>query len=700
MKNLTHLAVALLLFCSCQKVDLLVTPGKVVSGKEISPASSAQNLGHVFSGTNISWKLHPLDAGNTPLFTFSPGQSSGYCLLMVDNGLLDGATPVNAFRFVAVNIESGSSKIVTVKGADGNPAGYSLGRITYSIFGTDKKFYVATQGTPDGGGRLVQYDPATQTARDLGKPFKRGTSGLDIAVLNIGVDGALYGGSSGGEGEVMTFRYDYKSFYVDATPLDTTSRYVTSVSGDSRFTYAVCGKNNWFLYAIDRQTGERRTLKSNMGSSVSIDIASHTDAPYAHSVATHYRLSGFTAMALPEYERPLTNRMVWVPYSDTDPTVPQVFWSDADKKVVYKKSNGQTGAIAVAGLQEDIYPTTGPMMYFNDKLYLVCYKQGLLGTYAPGEGFKKVGSTSMGIQTMLLAPANSPDAGKIFLAGYPKGGLLQYTPVQDWSVNISGFNNANGGYATTSSNPRQSALFQDADASGTHGSMSLLAIKYTKNGYIAGAGNNDRITLSSGRELSMGSYKNGAVRNLYLPEFANYNFQSMCLSKDSNYILVSGVPKNGTVEKLYKYDPAANQVVAAWDLPLWDDLNSTLCVLTNDLLVGYCGDALFIFDLTKGQIIYKEVLHKKICSIIMGPDNTLYVNYMNSTVFNYKIAKYNFNVTDRSNITTTSSPITELNDEDMNERSKPTGMLVVSNKATGSSDLYISGLFSLYKIRL
>ena len=84
----------------------------------------------------------------------------------------------------------------------------------------------------------------------------------------------------------------------------------------------------------------------------------------------------------------------------------------------------------------------------------------------------------------------------------------------------------------------------------------------------------------------------------------------------------------------------------------------------------------------------------------MGPDNTLYVNYMNSTVFNYKIVKYNFDLTNRANITTTSATVSELDDADNNERSKPTAMLVVSNKATGRYDLYVSGLFSLYKIQM
>ena len=699
MKNQIHLALAILLFCSCRKVDQqLITPSKVVPEAQ---SSVVENLGHVFSGTNIAWKLHPLDAGNTPLFTYLPGQTSGYSLVMIDNGKMDGLTPINALRFVAVNMQTLTSKIVTVKGPDGNPANYSFGRIIRGIFGMDKKYYVATEGSPTGGGHLLQYDPNTQTAVDLGKPFKKGNSALAIYSLNVGTDGALYGGSFGGDGEVLTFRYDYKHFYVDATILDSNARYVTSVSGDSRYTYAVCGKNNWSLYAIDRETGEKRLLKRNAGSAVSIDIASNTDAPYAHSVATHYRLSGFTCTALKEYDHPMTDRVSYVPYSETDSKVPQVFWSDGDKKIVYQFANGQSGSIPVEGLQEDIYPTTGPMMYYNDKLYLVCYKQGLLGSYAQGEGFKKIGCTSMGIQTMTV-PSTGTDAGKIFLAGYPKGGLLQYNPVQNWSVNIASFINTNSGFATATSNPKQSASFQNADASGINGSMSLMGIEYTKSGYMAGGGNNDRITASSGRELSMGSFKNGIVRNLYLPEFSNYEFQSMCLSKDSNYAFIGAVPHSGKVERLYKYDPAANRVVASWDIPLWDDLSATYCVLDNDILVGYCGDTIFLFDLKSGQIIWKEVLGKgqKIYSITVGPDNSVYIDYMYLSPLNFKIVKYNFDLADHANIKAKSTFLTELGDQDNDERSKPTGMMVVADKVSGRYNLFISGLNSLYRIKI
>ena len=701
MRNLLQLALAIVLFGSCKKLDELSLPiSKVPS--VTSGTNAIENLGHVFTGTNVTWKMHPLDATNTPLFTYLPNQSSGFCLLMIDNGVLDGLTPINAFRFVAVNMQSLQSKIITVKAADGNPANYSFGRTVRCIFGMDKKFYVATEGSPTGGGHLIQYDPNTQTAKDLGKPFKKDGHALDIYTLNVGTDGALYGGSFGGDGSVMTFRYADNKFQSDQKPLDNTSRYVTSVSGDSRFTYAVCGKNNWTLYAIDRQTGEKRILKSNPGSGTPIDIASNTDAPYAHSLATHYKLAGFTITDLPEYHRPQTDRVVYVPYAENDQTVPKVSWDGLQSKLSYQLANDAKGTIEVAGLQEDIFATTGPMMYSNNRLYLSCYKQGLLGTYSPGTGFQKIGCTSMDIHTIAVPPANSPDANKVFLGGYPKGGLLQYTPMQDWNVNVSSFANTNGGYATTTSNPKQSALFQNADPSGINGSMSLIGIAYTKNGYVAGGGNNDRITASSGRELSMGSFKNGVVRNLRLPEFSNYEFQSLCLSQDSNYVYIGALPHSGNIEKLYKYNPATNTIVASWELPVWADRYTQLNVIGNDMLVGTCGDAIFLFDLNSGQITWKQSMGagQKIYAMTVAPDHSVYINFMYRSPLNFKIVKFNFDLSNRSNIASTTTDIAELGDSDRDERTKPTGMLIAPGVSPDRADLYVSGLSSLYRIKM
>lgn len=700
MKSLFQLALATVLFGSCTKLDEIAVPGKTIP--QIAEKSTITNLGHVFTGTNITWKIHPLDPNNTPLFTKLPGQNAGYCQLFIDNGVLNGMTPINAFRFVAVNLATQQAKIVPVIAANGNPATYSLGRIVRYTFGMDKKFYVATEGTPTGGGHLVQYDPETQTAKDLGKPFKIGNKFLDIYTLNVGTDGALYGGSFGGDGEVKTFRYDYNNLEVDNEPLDNSSRYVAYISGDSRYTYAVCGKNNWVLYAKDRKTGEIKTLKRNAGSATPISVGPYSDGIYAHSVATHYKLSGFDIKALPEYERPLTNRIYYVPYAENDANVPKVMWDDVNRKVIYQMSNSQTIAINVEGLQQDIYSTSGPTVYFNNKLYVSSYKQGIIATYAPGEGFQKIGYTSMGIHAMAVPCVKPENANKIFLGGYPKGGLLEYNTARQWSVNLAGFSYTSGsGFATTSTNPSQQGLFQNADASGVNGSMDVLGMACTKNGYIVSAGNNDRITASSSRELSMGSCKNGVIRNLYLPEFSNYEFQSFSLSKDSNYAIIGAVPKAGNNARLYKYDPATNSVVKSWNITLWGDRYLKTRILTDNLLIGICEDVIFLFDMNKGEITWKKVLGsgQKIYAVAVAPDQSVYINYMFRSALNFKITKFNFTITNASTIEALSTDVAELTDQDSDEKYKPTEMLVAPD-AGNRHCLYVTGLLSMYKVNI
>lgn len=693
------LAWAILLFCSCQKMDNIALPGDTKNPQE-SVQGTVQNLGHLFTGSYVTWKLHPQDPGNTPLFTYAPNQSSGYCMLMIDNGKVDGRTPMNAFHFVVVDFQTFSSKIVEIKTLSGQTVTSSVGKIVRYTFGMDKNFYVATEAASNGGGHLIQYNPNTQTATDLGQPFSVGGTHLDIYTLNTGTDGALYGGSFGGDGQVYTFRYDYHNFQVDATPLDNTSRYVTDVSGDGRYTYAVCGKNNWFLYAIDRQTGNRKTLKYNPGNTTSISLDSRTDAPYAQSVATHYKLEGFDITPLPEYVRPSTDRVEYVPYNNADASAPKVSWLDGESKLAYLLNNGQSGYINVNGLQTDIFPSAGPAVVCNNKIYITCDKQGLVGAYTPGVGFEKIGSMSMQVNSLAVPFSNSSDAGKIFLGGYPKGLMLQYATQQNWSINLSGLNvgGAGSGFGNSYTNPSLQCMFQNADASGTNGSMSLLSMTYTKSGYLATAGNNDRITSSSGRQLSMGSFKNGTVRNLFLPEFAEYEFQSMCLTKDSNYTIVSAVPHVGNVIKLYKYDPVSNQVVASWSLPLWGDRANSICAYNNDLLVGFCGEFIYLFDMNTGNIVWKQSVgnSQRIFSIAVAPDNSVYINHMYMSALTFRIVKFNFDTSDGNNIKATTKNIAVFNDADNDEKNKPSGLMF----SPVTSELFITGLSSLYKVSI
>lgn len=698
-----YYAWALLLLCSCRKVDDFANTIKPNTSQQVAGSGKIENLGHVFTGSNITWKIHPQDPNNSPLITYSQNQNSGYNMIMIDNGESEGRTPTDAMRFIVVDLQNFTSKIVDVKSTDGTTVTTSLGRVVRYIFGMDKNYYVVTEASAGGGGHLIKYNPNTQAATDLGKPFNTSSGYLDIYSLNTGTDGALYGGSFGGDGQVYTFRYDYSQLKADAAPLDNTSRYVTAVSGDSRYTYAVCGKNNWYLYAIDRQTGEKRTLKCNYGPAISLSMSSHTDAPYAQSQATHIKLDGFDCFPLPVNERPSTARVEYIPYDVYDVNVPKVAWMQGDSRVAFKLKSGQTGYVNVTGLTGDVYPTSGPAAICDNKVFISNDKLGILGAYTPGSGFNKIGSTNMVINAITAPPTSSADAGKVFMGGYPKGLFLEYAPSINWSLNLPDLSSVvTSGFGTSTSNPGQRAMFQDADASGVYGSMSLLSIAYSKNGYIAGAGNNDRITASGSRELSIGTYKNGTVRNFYIPEFSNYDFMSMCLSKDSNYAYVCGYPHAGNVAKIYKYNPVTNELAGAWDLTLWGDNVTAIYPFTNDLLVGFCGDAIYLFDTNTGQITWKQSLGggQKIYSMALGPDNSVYANHLYRSIFNFKIERFTIDVSDKANIKSTASNVVEFEDADHDERYKPGGMLVGPGLVPGKSELYITGLPSFYKVAL
>jgi hypothetical protein len=690
MKNLLPLLALTVLFASCQKITDVEAPLAVAKAPTSMSSQGVENLGHLFSGTNVNWRIHPFDPSNSPLFTYPPNQTSGFVMLMIDNNNYASAP----LKFIAVDLQKNTSKTIRVQKLDGSYVQNTLGRVSKYTFGMDKNFYVATEG----GGHLIQYNPNTQTAVDLGQPFKNGDSQLDIYTLNVGIDSALYGGSFGGAGEVMTFRYKDNKFSVQQTPLDSTSRYVVYISGDKRYTYSICGKNNWFLYAVDRETGAKKTLISNAGSSLPISIASTSKTVFAGYGSTLYKLNGFDLLP-PDDETPV--RVEYVPYYTNDQRCPQVYYDDTEKKVYYKLASGLQGEVAINDVSEDVY-RTNHIKAAGDKIYITGAKS--LATFTPGVGYQVLGKTSMDIYSIDVPSSTTANPNKLYLSGYPKGGLLEYSINQSWSVNFTGFSlaNFNGGFASSTTNPKLSTYFQDADANGVNGAMTAVSVASTKNGYVVTGGNNDRITTSSSREFSIGNYKNGVTRNVFKPEFSSYEFQALCLSSDSLTVFAGGKPKNGNAGKIFKYDPATNSILATYDLPLWSYGDYSLSAYDAETLVGRCDDMVFLFDLKSGKIIWQQILGsgQKIFSLAIGPDHSVYIMHMCLLATNFRLMKYTFDTHDRTSITYTANHITDLRDEDNDERCKPVDMVFAPIGTTGVSNLYVSGFNSLYRVKI
>ncbi|MBC7721445.1 MAG: hypothetical protein H7068_05430, partial [Pedobacter sp.] len=514
-----------------------------------------ENLGKPFVTTNINYRINPLNPNNAPLFVYHANSNNGYELVMIDNGKTDGQTPLNAFRFITVNLDDNSYKVIVIKDKiTGAIITNSVGRIVRYVFGKNKKLYIATEGSFGGGGHIIEYDYYTQTAMDLGKPFKKDSRYLDIYSLNVTTDGTLCGGSFGGSGDVMTFRYNYDNkFDVDAVALDNSSRYVAYISGDEKYTYASCGENNWKLYAIDKITKQKKILLQKSGADNRIELMTRTDAPYATLINTHYLLNNNSIKSLGAYNRPETEQLVYSIYQQATTLLPQVNWADYSKILSYTLPSGQSAHLVINDAVSDNYPT-GSALWLNNQLFIASANHSLLGKY-DGQ-WNVLGTTGIDINSI----ATSPNTTSIFIGGYPKGKLLTYNYSQPYTLNLSTNNDPFIGDKMLA-NPQPLAMLQDADNNGNHGPINITQMVVTKTGFVVAAGDDDRITSTSGRQLAISSYKAGSIANSAFQGLGNYQFTSMCLNDDSTLAYISAYPIAGGNATIFVYNPATNAII-------------------------------------------------------------------------------------------------------------------------------------------
>ncbi len=686
---------AAFLICSaCTKVKMISPLTGNLKSAEISGAiPTAENLGSPLKGTNVSWLINPLYPNLKPLITFAPGANTGYVALMIDNGLLNGATPINAFRFLAANLQTKSTNIVQVKSTSGAIVQTSLGRITRYAFGMNKKLYVSTEAGFGGGGHLIEYDPNTQTATDLGRPFFAKGKYLEIYMLNIGIDGALYGGSFGDNGEVYTFRYNYdQKFYTDKAPINNDAKYVAYITGDANYTYATVGQDNWKLYAIHRATGVKTLIQQYNTPDDRIELFSHVDACYAKHGATHYKIKDGVLTEM--NNRPLTDRLYYSPYDAERTEVPEVVWKGSERKLYYKFTGGLETYMTINNVVQDVYPTSA-MISADNTLYVSASKVPELVSYTRGAGFKYLGNYSITAHSMAIADRAA--GTRLYMGGYPKGAVMEYEVNQSWTVNNLTPTYTPPAITEVQSNPQKIIQFQDADAAGVRGSMYLSGMFYTKNCFLVSGVINDRITASTSRELSIGSYKEGVKRNVYLPEFQFLQFTGMCLSKDSSTAYVAAQSMNGGPGKILVYDPATNKVLESMDFPL-GSCPGTISLYAENIIVGICGSSVYFYDVKKRTIIFKKEMgaNQNIYSLTIAPDKSVWINQTGSDIFNTRIIKLTIK-NEVGSFTAVASVIATISDIDRDENTKPDNMVFVET-VSGTYDLYISGLKSLYRV--
>ncbi len=698
-KKLIHIITIAAIISSCTKIADSI-PNTSINTTISNRVTLAENIGTPFQGTNVASNINPLNPGLAPLIIFHPNTISGNEVLMIDNGLLNSNTPIAAFKFISVNLDNNSYKIITIKNpSTGAVVTNSLGRISTYTFGMNKKLYVATEGSYGGGGHLIEYDPNTQSAIDLGKPFYLNGSYLDIYSLSVGIDNALYGGSFGGSGQVLTFRYSYDNkFYLDKASLNNESRYVDYISGDSRYTYASCGENNWYLYAIDRTNGQKKLILSSMGSTPRITINTFTNAPDAQISNTHYSLLNGTAVSLGANNRPTTNQLYYSPYTLAKAQQFNISWNSLNKKLYFTNNNVQS-YITIPDVISDIYPT-GSGSWFNNQLYLSTYLHPLIGMYNDNAKWNILGNAGIDIYSVAGGNTMTVNADKLFIGGYPKGNLFQFSTKQAWTFDGANISNYSTEVLQNQTNPKLIAAVQNADAAGISGPMFISSIASTRNNFIVASGDNDRITASSGRALAISSINNSNYKNFSTIEFNQYQFASMCLSGDSINAYIAAYSNTGNTSKIYTYNPASNNIVTNKTFP--NNTPGQIILFDNNTIAGTYNDLLYLFDINAGKIIWQQALGggQTIFSITKAPDNTICVIHMYLLATHFKILSFTINKNASGLISATSKSLGEVTDEDGDENTKPIN-LIFGNSSTQANafDLYISGLKSVYRIK-
>ncbi|MDE3236019.1 MAG: hypothetical protein KGO81_08710 [Bacteroidota bacterium] len=651
---------------------------------ETASTHITENLGHAFTSNNVLWAINPLAPNQSALITYHPHSRTGYEAILIDYGPCNNNTPVNAFKIISANLNTGSYS--TIKIIDNNTkteVTTSLGRITRYIWGKNLKLYLATEGSYNGGGHLIEYDPNNQIAIDLGKPFFYNNKYLDIYSLNVGADNALYGGSFGGSGDVAIFKYDYAgNFTLSNNTLDQTSRYVSYISADDNYIYASCGENNWNLYAIEKKSGKSYLLTSITGSISRIELFSFTDGVYAKWQSNFYQLSNLQVNALLKDASPTSNLVQYTPYTLNESNSLKVSWDGTTQKLSFIL-NGVNSFVSIPTISNDIYPI-GTILLNNQTLYATSLQHGLISTYTNATKWQSMGNVGFDIYDACLTNSGN----HIYIGGYPKGNVWMYDFTKPWDYVPLQSNVTLGNY-----NPALLSMVQNGDANNVNGPMYVSKLLFFKTNILVCAGDNDRITSSSGRALSVSTIKNGITQNFFDNSWNNYVYSDMCADTINDNAIIAAAGTNQSM--LYIFSPTNSRILSAIPFPNYTPGKITF--LNNHIIAGCFDDVIYLFDLSTKKIVWQQSLgNGQRIYAIASKGNDVFIIHMYLQATHFKLLKYSFNQS-TSGFKSTVSTIAELSDQDNCEATKPQSLIIQNNGL--DSCIYVTGLKSLYRIK-
>lgn len=670
MRVLSAIIISLAALSACTKAHLnLKSPDQasILSSKQLIEASK---IGSPFKGSNLNFYIHPLYPNIHPLITYRPNTKSGQVLVMIDNGETVGQTPVNAFRFIAVDVQSNQYNVIAIKTKSGTNAHYSVGRITRYVFGSDEKLYVVTESGVGGGGHLIQYDPNTLTATDLGKPISINGKALDIYSISVGKDGHLYGGSFGGNGEVYVFEYNYQQIKTYPVQLATDKRYVAYVGGDDTHIYASCGINNWAVVALNKSTLQKTTLIEGLGTDARTELFNTDHGAIAKQFGNWYKLSGQTKTTIAASTANSYQRMEFEPHRHEDFSNVKLQWNDDKKELSYTALNGVSNTLQIAQVHQQIFPT-GQIEYINDQLLVTGSKSTLLKRYDPNKKtFDVVAASPVHIYTIAGNQQN------VFVGGYPKGNVALYSALSFKQL--------------------ASYKLQEDDAFGMNGPMVIGQLHLSEQNYLTAAGNNDRITTTGSRDLAIGSVFQNQVRNFELAEFSQLEFGAMAPQIHTNNSWIVGNSKTGNDHKIYLYNPVSNQIEKNLTVPTAAPIQHIVQYNNSTLIITY-GEYYEFIDIAQNKTLVKQKMGsgKIIYSITLDDQNKLWVIYQDDEAFEYHVAQADVQLSANSAILKWKD-IALVKDADENTNARPVQLILTKNHQLQKTDAYISGLNSIY----
>ncbi len=726
---------------------LIITIGAIAQTPEIP------SIGTPFLVSTLQLNLNSLARdGHKTFITFNKNSSSGYSLVMIENGELMGANPRHAFKFISVNLdltEANPYKVINITDDSGDPIDYPVGRVSKCVMGGNHKLYVATEGSLEadekGGGHLIEYDPFTQTAKDLGRPFfkpeipaapgipAKPSKYLDIYSLNVGTDGNIYGGSFGNGNEFKIFYYEvgYGSnpgtIHISSlfTTLENNS-FIHSITGDATHIYVTCGQIHWQLLAFEKSAigaiddDPPFVYVSGAGPNDRLEVIPQKNISETEPGAifvvkstlgdggtdTYYQL---TAGEIAEFATsPAPEANSYSRYNEADRASFNPIWDEKTRILQFTSYDSETWLNLSADSDNDGQPDvildkipTGEATLLQNRLFMGSFNRPYFTEYTPS--FTSKWNTRRTNKVDMTSITNGT-GNTIYMGSYPEGYLLSY----DISSTLWNMNDNSVVDKPIGENPRVLKNLKEPISS-VPGPIKVDQLLRTSSGIVVAGGNVDKIV---GKKMAISTYD--ATTNTNTNKvFPGDEFLNMSLDYSGSNVIISAKDiscEGCDNDKLIFYNVSTHTVTNTIYRPSEIEAWGKIIMIADGIIFGYYKDMYYLYNMWLNEITAVDYI-KSESGVLAGmnilaakrigaTDDLLIVNRIGATSYQVRYLNHRPDHDNPSSHRTGISwdrVIGLLNDLDDDETTTPSFITTQFN-SNGSLNIYISGLKKVYNI--